>query len=94
MDGGKLEMEMSWNTDTPSHISKYLINWILLVFSLSRSGGDGMRKLFVVGRAPACPVDRDMAINIVGACVCVSCIKTSVFEERNSERERLRELPS
>lgn len=53
-----------------------------------------MRKLFVVGRAPACPVDRDMAINIVGACVCVSCIKTSVFEERNSERERLRELPS
>ena len=29
-------MEMSWNTDTPSHISKYLINWILLVFSLSR----------------------------------------------------------
>ena len=36
MDGGKLEMEMSWNTDTPSHISKYLINWILLVFSLSR----------------------------------------------------------
>ena len=37
-----------------------------------------MRKLFVVGRAPACPVDRDMAINIVGACVRVCVLYKNV----------------